>query len=250
MDSAAQSWLARSPRATEIPIDGLLGDEPTISRALGYGSVAVPALPAGVRSSVQRMRTPALDMLAPQVCWRPWAIVAVADTEDALTTAAGPLSIGDIVWDQLRGCGVLVVFALTIGDALEREARRMMAAGEPLDGFVLDALGSVAVDAVADRFCADLLAEVRRFGWQTTNRFSPGYCTWPTADQQALFALLPDAPAGVHLSASHLMHPMKSISGVVGVGPLATVHPYPCAFCSQPDCPQRLVESRLGSSET
>ena len=129
--------------------------------------------------------------------------------------------------------------------ALEQAARGLLTGPTLVDGFILDALGSVAADACADALAERVRCELAAWGWKSTNRFSPGYCSWPTADQAALFALLPKAPAGVDLSASALMHPIKSVSGIIGIGPEVTYQPYPCSFCGMTACHQRLVESRI-----
>ena len=52
-----------------------------------------------------------------------------------------------------------------------------------------------------------------------TNRISPGYAGWDTAEQQALWALCPGEPIGVTLNGACFMTPVKSITFLVGIGP-------------------------------
>ena len=74
-----------------------------------------------------------------------------------------------------------------------------------------------------------------------TNRISPGYAGWDTAEQAALFHLCPGDPIGVALNDSFVMTPGKSISFLVGVGPEARVDHYftQCRRCWMADCAYR-----------
>ena len=76
-----------------------------------------------------------------------------------------------------------------------------------------------------------------------TNRYSPGYCHWDVADQRKLFSLFPSAPCGVTLTSSLLMNPVKSISGVIGIGKSVGYRDYPCALCLSNHCIYRKTTS-------
>jgi cobalamin-dependent methionine synthase I len=74
-----------------------------------------------------------------------------------------------------------------------------------------------------------------------TNRVSPGYAGWDTAEQRALFRLCPGQPIGVELNDACFMTPVKSISFLVGIGPEARVDHYftQCRRCWMADCAYR-----------
>jgi len=78
-------------------------------------------------------------------------------------------------------------------------------------------------------------------GVKVTNRISPGYAGWDTAEQSALFALCAGEPIGVTLNASCVMTPAKSISFLVGVGPAVRVDHYftQCRRCWMRECAYR-----------
>jgi hypothetical protein len=50
-------------------------------------------------------------------------------------------------------------------------------------------------------------------------QFSPGYCGWHISGQRKLFEFLQPAEIGLELTDSYLMRPLKSVSGVIVVGP-------------------------------
>ena len=77
-----------------------------------------------------------------------------------------------------------------------------------------------------------------------TNRYSPGYCGWQVAEQHKLFQLIPDNYCGIRLTESALMDPVKSVSGIIGIGENVKINPYTCRMCDMPDCVYRKVRDR------
>jgi len=73
---------------------------------------------------------------------------------------------------------------------------------------------------------------------KVTNRISPGYAGWDTAEQAKLFRLCPGAPIDVALNPACFMTPVKSISFLVGLGPEVRVDHYftQCRRCWMRDC--------------
>jgi hypothetical protein len=254
----------RSPTVDELVLDAVV-----IARGLGYrrptdgasenrdGTIAPTAdrrrdawatpsqreVPAHMAIMVEEMLAKGRELLDLQ--WA-WAVVpAFIDEERETVECHGrdtaKLAVGRLVGVQLRGACAMAAFVVTIGPRLETIARAMMQTGETLDGYLLDTVGSMAVEAAADVLERDVAALAAARGWKNTNRFSPGYCTWETAGQHALFGLLPPRPAGVALNESSLMSPLKSLSGIIGLGETVEHRPYLCDMCAMETCHQRLI---------
>jgi len=66
------------------------------------------------------------------------------------------------------------MFVVTIGSAVEEKARVMMKGGQMMEGYAVDAIGSSAAEACADRVEADIRAAAEADGWKITNRLKPG----------------------------------------------------------------------------
>jgi hypothetical protein len=111
-------------------------------------------------------------------------------------------------------------------------------------GFIADAVGSAVAEALADRLHDHIEQTMAPRGWRITNRYSPGYCGWSVAEQHALFALLPAGFCGIALGESALMHPVKSVSGLIGVGAAVKHADYLCDVCTQRDCTYRRYHER------
>lgn len=143
----------------------------------------------------------------------------------------------------LRDSEEMVCFITTIGGEVDSEINTMMRQGHLSDAFVMDALGSVAVESVAEQFHRLMQSQYGENDKAVTLRFSPGYCDWPVEEQRKLFQLFDSNTAGIELKESCLMMPRKSISAVFGAYPVSgdsAQPPYnPCVDCTKTDCPSR-----------
>lgn len=130
----------------------------------------------------------------------------------------------------------IAVFIGTCGDQVEIFSRQLIKDGNALEGYITDLIGSEIAEGVADLIHQKLTVDMALSGIKTTNRYSPGYCNWPVNDQQQLFSLLKHNTCGVQLTSSSLMLPIKSVSGVIGLGKLVTNNGYACAQCDAGYC--------------
>ena len=71
---------------------------------------------------------------------------------------------------------------------------------------------------------------------KAVEEFLPYVDCWPVSDQASLFRLLGDAPCGVTLNAQCLMSPVKSVSGVIGLGTGLRRLAYACQLCTMTGC--------------
>lgn len=134
---------------------------------------------------------------------------------------------------MLADCRQAAVLVCTLGAAFDlwmrREQQRDMTRAA-----LLDALGSVYVEAACDAAEQEILA---RFpGMYLTDRFSPGYGDLPLTVQPALMALAGAGHIGVMLTDSLLMNPQKSVTALIGIAD----RPQParirgCRFCAMKD---------------
>jgi hypothetical protein len=146
-----------------------------------------------------------------------------------------------IIARLLEHCPQVAIFVVTIGKYLEETAWQLAKDGLILQATVLDAIGSDAVEKVAD-FAQDRIKEVAKAqGLVISRRFSPGYCDWNIGQQRMLFYALTGDTVGIRLTGECLMIPQKSISGIIGIGPSkADVEDYnPCRTCRKKNCPGR-----------
>jgi hypothetical protein len=141
--------------------------------------------------------------------------------------------------EVMKNAEKLVCFIGTLGPGIEEEVGVLMQDNDLSEAYILDAMGSVAVEDLVDKFQQTIKNECERVGKTVTLRFSPGYCDWPLTEQKKLFSLFEPEDIMVQLLDSCLMQPVKSISGVFGIVPQGSALYNPCRYCDDRACKAR-----------
>ena len=147
--------------------------------------------------------------------------------------------MGKIIRRQLRGSEAYALFICTSGTEYEAYLQRLKDNGDMVRVFIADALGSVIAEHCADQMEICVQESIDKLGWHHTNRFSPGYCGWHVSQQQLLFPLFGGNTCGVSLTESSLMVPIKSVSGIIGLGEKVRKLEYTCGLCDFKQCYKR-----------
>ena len=145
---------------------------------------------------------------------------------------------------MLRNSEYYAFFLVTAGPEPEILARAMLNEGNYLEGYIMDLVASAMVDLAADQVEEQVKNLAEQQGKVITNRYSPGYCSWNVEEQHKLFSLFPELCCGISLSESSLMNPIKSISGIIGVGADVKYSDYTCEICPMQNCQFRKVRDQ------
>jgi len=124
-------------------------------------------------------------------------------------------------------------FVITLGSKL---GEKQTANSDLLENFYLDTIGNVALNSARKHLKRHLETE---FALEKISSMAPGsLADWPIEEQGPLFNLLGDVHSsiGVKLTASRMMIPTKSISGIY--------FPTEVSFVSCQLCPRERCESR------
>ena len=143
---------------------------------------------------------------------------------------------GRIINSQLRKADTLAMFVCTLGEKFDNWVDSFKAADDMLITYSADVLGSELVELAVDWLESRIADEVAKIGYSHSNRYSPGYCGWPLMDQHTLFSFLPENYCGIKLSQSALMSPIKSVSGIYGLGRSINKKAYQCSICTAENC--------------
>ena len=147
--------------------------------------------------------------------------------------------MGKIILRQLQGSEAYAFFIATAGVKYEAYLQRLKDQGDMVRVFIADALGSVIAEKCADQMEQNLQGCIDKLHWHHTNRFSPGYCGWHVSQQQLLFPLFQGHTCDVRLTESSLMLPIKSVSGIIGLGKKVRRLDYTCGLCNFKQCYKR-----------
>lgn len=145
--------------------------------------------------------------------------------------------VGATISSLLNGSDRFALFAATAGAAFQAYQDRLTAEGDLLNCFIADVIGTCMVEKTGDYM--ERLLEKELGAERHTNRLSPGYCGWHLTGQQTLFRLMGERPCGITLSEVCLMTPVKSISGIIGIGPDVDEKKYGCQYCELETCYKR-----------
>ena len=133
----------------------------------------------------------------------------------------------------LADCDRVVFFAATLGNGLEMAIRRAQVR-DMTRALVLDCCGSAAIEAVCDEAEGEILTALNDPSVYLTDRFSPGYGDLPITAQPELLAAV-DGPRriGLHLTASNILTPRKSVTALIGLADRPQNNRFRgCAYCS------------------
>lgn len=121
---------------------------------------------------------------------------------------------GTMAASFLAGASSVVLMAVTLGAAFDRDVRRL-ALTDMTQSLFLNAAGAAYVDSELDSLQSAIALEL---GQSLSDRFSPGYGDLPLSLQKFMSGQL-NLPGrlGIHLLDTMLMVPEKSITALAGV---------------------------------
>lgn len=145
------------------------------------------------------------------------------------------------IGEFLGAAECLGVFIATAGPGVEQLATELMNDGDPLAGMIVNAVGAERAEAAESVVLDQLRENAREHDFAPTLPYSPGYCGMALVEQRTLFSLFGQADVGVTLTENCLMQPLKSVSGLIGLGPAERVQAFgsPCDRCELYSCSMR-----------
>ena len=218
------------------------GDMPPINRREVWryaGWRGIPDESEEVSSLLNEVIAEITPVLTYRVCWCE-SELRHSGGEPVLPFSARSKNLSDL----LRGCGGIVLFAVTVGIELDRRIAKYSRLS-PSKALLLQAIGAERVEALADKFCR----EYDTAGRCMTRRYSPGYGDLLLGTQTELVRLLEcEKRIGVTLNESLMMSPSKSVTAIFGLRREGGEEPHDgskCAGCNNLHCEFRSVKNDL-----
>ena len=212
--------------------------EQEVFRLIGYGRND-PAPAERVRNTLVDAIKEGYSLIEPKAIYT-WVEVKKTEGTSLVLNKGIRLEIGNSIkfWE---GAQYFAIALCTIGPSLEERVRERFTQGEFPLALMLDSVGSVAVESIADQANYSICQKAHTIGLRAGRRLSPGYGKWAIHEQEVLFALLSGELIGVQLNEGCIMIPKKSISfgAAVGKRVMATINASPCRYCNLPDCQYR-----------
>lgn len=217
------SYTFNELEITEADVTELMGFEPGLA-------------PEPFPETIQRAIEKARKICRPTGGFSIFSDCSVNTSNNTIIIENQQFNPDKIVVTQLKSAQQIAIFVCTAGNVITDLANEMMTNGDIMMGYVLDTIGSVVADKTAVKIQQELEKDSSIGQLKISDRYSPGYCNWDVAEQHILFSLLPNGFCGITLSASALMWPVKSVSGIIGLGKNLIQKGYQCHWCSDKDC--------------
>lgn len=194
-----------------------------------------------IRSALSACMVKARSLAEPKYTFEKKNILNIGD--DFIEIEGGIRFLTRKIPPFIRGADSLVLFVVTIGDKIEKEAGILTSGKDPLNGYLLDRIGSFAVESLAERLEKRLRKDYSLFRKSVSSRFSPGYCDWPVEEQFKMVKAMDFSKAGVRLSLGCMMVPKKSISAIAAVANEGIFKDFisSCDICEMKECSFRRV---------
>lgn len=218
-------------------------DEPIdwseVLRYLGYPVGVTPNDRIG--EIVDQWILEAAPLAAPRVIYLVGPVTELAQRRLGVRTASGVTEFKGAIGEYLGASQSVAAFIATAGPAIERRGSELLQSGDSLGAMVLNAVGAERAEAAEAEMIDQLREQALAFDLVPTLPYSPGYCGMKLTEQQKLFSLFEGEDIGVSLTPECLMRPIKSVSGLIGLG-----HPdevlalgSPCDRCELENCNMR-----------
>jgi hypothetical protein len=216
----------------DLPANGVFHPpqpQPSAERMLrtqGYRNI--DAVRPAIRTAAENCANRAVELIVPSIHYRRAAIERM-DGDEIVLTQGGTFSCAAFP-KVLGGSAEIVVFVLTLGQALDTAAIELMDRYDLLEALFLETAGWLSIEQTTKSFAGALHGWARRSGLRLSSRMGPGYAyqvegrevRWRLEDQVPLFSLFDSERLPVRLLDSCAMLPKMSRSGLFGVSPLDT----------------------------
>ena len=223
----------------DIPYNQLTVNINAIERALGYISQSIPDHFQEVLNNLmlesqdQLQLRGGFKLINDEVRVKNTSKVIIKNTE---------FITENIITTQLQNIEGVALFACTLGKRYDDWCRSFDAQNDIFYRYFADVIGSEIVEAAVDWLEKEINFEAEKEGLKCTNRYSPGYCDWNVSDQHNLFSFFPENFCGIEVTESALMTPIKSVSGIIGLGKNVKKKAYTCKICTMENCYLRVRE--------
>ena len=158
---------------------------------------------------------------------------------NTLTISDTDFHVGDEISEAITNSEQVGVFACTVSDELDSYLNSYNPQEDITEAYLADLIGTVVVEKTTGILSDNLYDLSKSESLKITNTQSPGNCGWDVIEQKKLFSILPKNYLGISLNESGMMHPVKSISGIVGIGKKVKFKHSECNLCTSANCMYR-----------
>lgn len=214
-------------------------DRNEVLRYLGYPQEVTPN--QRMAGMIDEWIDQASRIATPRGVYRVLPVVYKDRRSLRVETTAGLTEFRGAIGEYLGPSLSIAVFIATAGPQVERLASELLREHDDLGAMVLNAVGAERAEAAKAVVIRQLREMAAPAGLAPTIPYSPGYCGMKLIEQRKIFSLFDTQRVGVTLTSECLMQPIKSVSGLIGLGLAADVVTIgsSCDRCEHHNCNMR-----------
>jgi hypothetical protein len=218
---------------TDFSISDLAITPEEIGKVMGYTQQAVPE---PVMSLIEDalLQISGLDDIRAE--YKIYDDFSIDQSDRSLRIDNSTFYLKNIIFSQIKNSDEIALFICTAGKTIDEKIRNARKENDLLLEYIYDIIGTEIVETAASKMQEHLRDVKKAEGKNISMRFSPGYCGWDLQEQKLLFHFFPDNYCKVTLSQSSFMSPVKSISGIIGIGDFQFLSTYQCKICKDAYC--------------
>jgi hypothetical protein len=217
----------------------MYADKNAVLRYLGYKPGSTKLNP-DMLAKIDYYISLGVTLVEPNTTYRIFNNIGVTN-QGVEIAEIGLLLPGNDIANLLRNAKKVCLVATTIGPHLETEVSELFNNHQYAAATILDAVGSDAVEKVADQLQGELKLKAKKQGYHLTWRYCSGYGDLPLETNYALANAVNANSIGIKVTETSMLQPQKSILGIVGftIGEEDTPILNKCAKCSAKNCAYR-----------
>ena len=204
-----------------------------ISVRMGY---SIEEIPIQFKITLEELLNEALMVVKPKCGFTTLSPALCNSKEGKIIIDSIEFHTEKIIAHSLKGISEASLFVGTVGNELSVWMKEKQRQNDFLVEFIVDLIGSEIAESIAEWTYNKINSEAIVRGMKCSNRYSPGYCGWDVQEQKKLFNYFPKNFCNISLTKSALMNPLKSVSGIVGIGANISYEEYPCETCRVQYC--------------
>ncbi|MGI6112521.1 MAG: hypothetical protein ACOYEJ_00185 [Mahellales bacterium] len=216
-------------------------DKEGLYKQIGYKDIS--AIAPAVKESIEQLISYGLKLIEPKLAVKRCDIEVQVDKNRILIEGDIYFN-GEFITKHLKNCTQIVIFLATVGPTISKEIDEAFKENDYLKAMVLDGLADRAIENIIMQYWNQLVEDIQAEGLGITGFINPGHLDFGVDQQRAVFKILDGSKIGLSLTDSCLIMPIKSASGLFGLGKGIGISKdnHNCQHCTIKDCPNRSSE--------
>ena len=216
-------------------------DKKKLYKQIGYKDTS--AITPALKELIEQVISSGLRLIEPKLAAKRCKIKVYREKSQILVESNVYFN-GEFITKHLRNCTQAAVFLLTVGPTISKEIEGAFKENNYLKAMVLDGVADQAIEKIIMQYRNQLVESINAEGLGITGFINPGHLDFGVDQQRSIFKILDGSKIGLSLTDSCLIMPIKSASGLFGLGKGIGISKdnHNCQHCTIENCPNRTSE--------